>query len=148
MELELDLRNLRTPSPCFTELAGTDLACQSSLLWAEIAEQEKSLAFERKGQSSTWKKVRGRHKHLIQSGFREVLLSTSGASSAVYPWYRSSQCNNSSGRWGASQKITQNPRPTTTVPQNTNIQGKQCTASKTRREHAYGSLCFEKSSLL
>lgn len=40
MELESDLGNLRAPSPGFTELAGTDLACQSSLLWAEIAEQE------------------------------------------------------------------------------------------------------------
>lgn len=36
MQLESDLGNLRAPSPGFTELAGTDLACQSSLLWAEI----------------------------------------------------------------------------------------------------------------
>lgn len=41
-----------------------------------------------------------------------------------------------------------NPKPwkTTALPQNTNIQSKN-TASKTRREHAYGLLCFEKSSL-
>lgn len=57
MELESDLGNWRAPSRGFAELAGSDLACRSSLLWAEIAEQEKSLAFERKGQSSTWKKV-------------------------------------------------------------------------------------------
>lgn len=54
MELESDFRNLRAPSPGFTEFAGTDLACQSTLPWAEIVE---SFAFERKGHSSTWKKV-------------------------------------------------------------------------------------------
>lgn len=40
MELESDFRNLRAPSPGFTEFAGTDLACQSTLPWAEIVERE------------------------------------------------------------------------------------------------------------
>lgn len=35
MQLESDFENLRAFSPGFTVLAGTALACQTSLLWAE-----------------------------------------------------------------------------------------------------------------
>lgn len=54
MQLESDLGNLRAPSPGFTELAGR---LGMSELFALGRHWEKSLAFERKGQSSTWKNV-------------------------------------------------------------------------------------------